>query len=547
MSDIQDSGLLRNSAAMAIGTVASRVTGILRDIAMTAALGFFIVSDAYSLGNTLPNIIYILIAGGALNAVFIPQLVRHMKSDEDDGKAFADRLLTIVGLVLFILSVVSVIAAPWIVRIYTSSGLSNTEYELAVAFARLCLPQIFFYGAYTMLQQVLNARGKFAAAMFAPIANNLIAIIVFVGFIVVVAPTPETLQTLSSEQVWWLGLGTTLGVVLQALVLFPSLIKSGYVFRPRWDWKGSGLGHAGSLAIWTLGLVAVNQIAYAVITRLATSANVEAAMLGEVATGLTTYQKAHLIFILPHSVITVSLVTALLPQLSRLAHAGNFLDLGRDVSRAARMMLALIVPVAGLLIVTAPRITILLFGYGAAGIDAARAAGVVVAMFAFGLPAYSLVYVLYRAWYAMEDTRSPFWLALILNVINLIVAVPLFSAAPVTSRISMLAVSYSVAYTITAAIAWWSLRSRIQSLETRKTLLVFIRLVIATAVGSTAAWLTYAIDFTSIIERFFLAGILINLILAWLVGFLAFVLAAHLLKIDEVSRGISMIRRRLGR
>ena len=547
MSDVQDSGLLRNSAAMAIGTVASRVTGILRDIAMTAALGFFIVSDAYSLGNTLPNIIYILIAGGALNAVFIPQLVRHMKSDEDDGKAFADRLLTIVGLVLFILSVVSVIAAPWIVRIYTSSGLSNTEYELAVAFARLCLPQIFFYGAYTMLQQVLNARGKFAAAMFAPIANNLIAIIVFVGFIIVVAPTPETLQTLSSEQVWWLGLGTTLGVVLQALVLFPSLIKSGYVFRPRWDWKGSGLGHAGSLAIWTLGLVAVNQIAYAVITRLATSANVEAAMLGEVATGLTTYQKAHLIFILPHSVITVSLVTALLPQLSRLAHAGNFLDLGRDVSRAARMMLALIVPVAGLLIVTAPRITILLFGYGAAGIDAARAAGVVVAMFAFGLPAYSLVYVLYRAWYAMEDTRSPFWLALILNVINLIVAVPLFSAAPVTSRISMLAVSYSVAYTITAAIAWWSLRSRIQSLETRKTLLVFIRLVIATAVGSTAAWLTYAIDFTSIIERFFLAGILINLILAWLVGFLAFVLAAHLLKIDEVSQGISMIRRRLGR
>ena len=547
MSDVQDSGLLRNSAAMAIGTVASRVTGILRDIAMTAALGFFIVSDAYSLGNTLPNIIYILIAGGALNAVFIPQLVRHMKSDEDDGKAFADRLLTIVGLVLFILSVVSVIAAPWIVRIYTSSGLSNTEYELAVAFARLCLPQIFFYGAYTMLQQVLNARGKFAAAMFAPIANNLIAIIVFVGFIIVVAPTPETLQTLSSEQVWWLGLGTTLGVVLQALVLFPSLIKSGYVFRPRWDWKGSGLGHAGSLAIWTLGLVAVNQIAYAVITRLATSANVEAAMLGEVATGLTTYQKAHLIFILPHSVITVSLVTALLPQLSRLAHAGNFLDLGRDVSRAARMMLALIVPVAGLLIVTAPRITTLLFGYGAAGIDAARAAGVVVAMFAFGLPAYSLVYVLYRAWYAMEDTRSPFWLALILNVINLIVAVPLFSAAPVTSRISMLAVSYSVAYTITAAIAWWSLRSRIQSLETRKTLLVFIRLVIATAVGSTAAWLTYAIDFTSIIERFFLAGILINLILAWLVGFLAFVLAAHLLKIDEVSQGISMIRRRLGR
>lgn len=545
MSEMSEPGLLRNSALMAAGTVASRVTGVLRDIAMTAALGFFIVSDAYSLGNTLPNIIYILVAGGALNAVFIPQLVRHMKSDSDDGKAFADRLLTIVGAVLLTLSFLSVIAAPLIVRLYTSSGLSNSEYELAVSFARLCLPQIFFYGAYTMLQQVLNARGKFAAAMFAPIANNLIAIVVFVGFIVVVAPTSESLKTLSDQQVLWLGLGTTLGVALQALVLFPSLIKSGYSFRPRWDWKGSGLGHAGSLAVWTIGLVVVNQIAYAVITRLATSANIEAAALGEVATGLTSYQKAHLIFILPHSVITVSLVTALLPQLSRLAHEGNLSSLGRDVSRAARMMLALIVPVAGLLIVTAPKLTALLFGYGAAGFDAAQAAGVVVTMFAFGLPAYSLVYVIYRAWYAMENTRTPFWLTVGLNLINLAVAIPLFTAAPVTSKISMLAVSYSVAYTLTAAIAWTRLRKTVHSLETRQTFEVFARLVAATAVAAGAAFAAYGLDLSAISSG--LVAVFLNVGLAWALGLAVFVLAAHLLKIDEVSQGINLVRRRLGR
>lgn len=545
MTENNETGLLRNSALMAAGTVASRVTGVLRDIAMTSALGFFIVSDAYSLGNTLPNIIYILIAGGALNAVFIPQLVRHMKSDEDDGKAFADRLLTIVGVVLLALSVISVLAAPLIVRLYTSSGLSNTEYELAVAFARLCLPQIFFYGAYTMLQQVLNARGRFAAAMFAPIANNIIAIIVFVGFIIVVAPTSQSLVSLSDQQVVWLGLGTTAGVALQALVLFPSLIKSGYSFRPRWDWRGSGLGHAGSLAIWTIGLVVINQIAYAVITRLATSANIEAAALGEVATGLTSYQKAHLIFILPHSVITVSLVTALLPQLSRLAHSGDFNTLGRDVSRAARMMLALIVPVSGLLIVTAPKLTALLFGYGAAGFDAAEAAGVVVTMFAFGLPAYSLVYVIYRAWYAMENTRTPFWLTLGLNLINLAVAIPLFSAAPVTSKISMLAVSYSIAYTLTAALAWRRLRQTITSLETRATFEVFMRLVIATAVSGVVAWLAYGINLSAISSG--LAGVLLNVGLAWVVGLATFIFCAHLLKIDEVSQGIALVRRRLGR
>jgi putative peptidoglycan lipid II flippase len=545
MAEFGEPGVLRNSALMAAGTVASRITGVLRDIAMTAALGFFIVSDAYSLGNTLPNIIYILVAGGALNAVFIPQLVRHMKSDVDGGKAFADRLLTIVGVVLLTLSVLSVLAAPFIVQIYTSSDLSNAEYELAVAFARLCLPQIFFYGAYTMLQQVLNARGKFAAAMFAPIANNLIAIIVFVGFIVVVAPTSESLQTLSDHQVVWLGLGTTLGVALQALVLFPSLIKSGYTFRPRWDWRGSGLGHAGSLAIWTIGLVVVNQIAYAVITRLATTANVEAAALGAVATGLTSYQKAHLIFILPHSVITVSLVTALLPQLSRLAHDGNLASLGRDVSRTARMMLALIVPVAGLLIVTAPKLTALLFGYGAAGYEAAEAAGVVVTMFAFGLPAYSLVYVIYRAWYAMENTQTPFWLTVALNLINLAVAIPLFTAAPVTSKISMLAVSYSVAYTLTAAIAWTLLRKTVPSMETRATFGVFARLVLATAIASLAALGAYGMDLSSVSTG--LIAVLLNVSLAWAVGLAVFVLSAHLLKINEVSQGINLVRRRLGR
>jgi len=127
----------RNSAVMAAGTVVSRITGIGRDIAMTAALGFYLVSDAYSLGNSLPTMIYILVIGGALNAVFIPQLVRRMKDDADDGKAYADRLLTITATALLVLSVVAVAAAPWIVDLYTPADYPQAEYDLAVAFARL--------------------------------------------------------------------------------------------------------------------------------------------------------------------------------------------------------------------------------------------------------------------------------------------------------------------------------------------------------------------------------------------------------------------------
>ena len=239
---VTNAGLLSSSAVMAAGTVASRVTGVMRDIAMTAALGLYLVSDAFSLGNTLPNIIYILVIGGALNAIFIPQLVRRMKDDADNGRAYADRLLTITFLSLLVLSVAAVLLAPWIVDLYSTAQYGSDQRELATAFARLCLPQIFFYGAFALLSQVLNSRGKFGAPMFAPIIANVIAIATFVTFIVIAGTTAAADGQLSSDQVLLLGLGTTIGVALQALVLIPVLWKAGYVWRPRFDWRGHGLG-----------------------------------------------------------------------------------------------------------------------------------------------------------------------------------------------------------------------------------------------------------------------------------------------------------------
>ena len=341
----------RSSAVMAVGTVTSRITGIARDIAMTAALGFFLVSDAYSLGNSLPNIVYILIVGGALNAVFIPQLVRRMKEDGDGGKAYADRLLTLVAMILLVLSIAAVALAPWIVDLYTPADYPPAQFDLAVAFARLLLPQILFYGIYTMLSQVLNARGHFGMPMFAPIANNVIAIATFLLFLAIAGTSAAADGVLTTDQVLILGIGTTLGVVVQAVILIPVLWRSGYAWRPRFDWRDAGLGRAGSLAAWTVGLVLVNQITYVFITRLATQANVNASASDAVAAGLTTYQKAHLIFMLPHSVITISIVTAMLPALSRLAHAGDLRQVGADISRTMRVVAALITPIAAILAV----------------------------------------------------------------------------------------------------------------------------------------------------------------------------------------------------
>ncbi|HNO16622.1 MAG TPA: murein biosynthesis integral membrane protein MurJ, partial [Actinomycetota bacterium] len=395
----EQAGVLRSSALMAAGTVTSRATGLIRDMALVAAIGFGTLADTYSLGNSLPNIIYILVAGGALNAVFIPQLVRHMQNDEDGGHGFANRLLRIVTLITFVLTVVAVLAAPWIVHLYATSQYSPEEFDLAVAFARLCLPQIVFYGLYTMFSQVLNARGHFGSPMFAPIVNNVVVIGAAIAFIWVAGDQVDV-TTITDGQVAWLGVMTTLGVALQALVLVPVLLRSGFRFGYVRGLRGFGLGHTGRLALWTIGLVLVNQAGFLVVTRLATLANVLATRADTVAQGLTTYQKAYLVFMLPHSVITISIMTALLPRMSRAAADADMRKVGAFVADGMRLVGVLIVPAAVSLLVAGPMIATVIFGFGAGAGEASTYAGLVIMAFAVGLLPFSLFYVLLRGWYS---------------------------------------------------------------------------------------------------------------------------------------------------
>ena len=539
----------RNSAVMAAGTVVSRITGIGRDIAMTAALGFYLVSDAYSLGNSLPTMIYILVIGGALNAVFIPQLVRRMKDDADDGKAYADRLLTITATALLVLSVAAVAAAPWIVDLYTPADYPQAEYDLAVAFARLFLPQIFFYGLYTMLSQVLNARGHFAAPMFAPIANNIIAIATFTIFLVIAGTSAAADGELSTDQVLLLGIGTTLGVIVQAVLLLPVLLRSGYVWTPRFDWRDSGLGKAAKLATWTVALVLVNQITYLFFTRFAAQANVNASASDMVAAGITTYQKAHLVFMLPHSVITISLVTALLPSLSRVAHAGLLLDVGRDVARAMRVVSVLIVPIAAVLAVNGAAISILLFGYGAATPEQAAFMGVTVTMFMVGLPAFTLFYVLLRGFYALEDTRTPFFVTVAFSAVMLLLAYPLFNLmSGGGTQVAALALAYSLAYWAGLAIAWMTLARRLGTLESGRTVWALVRVLLAGAVSIAVMLVVTATAFaaqapSSQVTLEVRLNLLLTVAVVSAVGLAVFVLAAWAFRVREVSDVLSLMKR----
>ena len=548
--------LLGPSTVMATGTVVSRITGIARDIALAAALGFYLVSDAYSLGNSLPTIIYILVVGGALNAVFIPQLVRRMEKDDDGGNAYADRLITLTGSVLLALSILAVVAAPWIVDLYTPADYPQSQYDLAVAFARLCLPQIFFYGAYTMLSQVLNARGTFGAPMFAPIANNVVAITTFVLFIIVAGTSAAADGALTTGQVLLLGIGTTAGVVVQAAILVPVLGRAGYRWRPRFDWKGQGLGKAAKLAGWTVGLVLVNQITYIVITRLAAQANVDAAASGATAAGITTYQKAHLVFMLPHSVITISIVTALLPALSRLAHEGKLKEVGEDVAGAMRLVTALVVPIAAMLFVLGSDVSVLLFGYGAATTDQAAVMGDVVSIFMIGLVPFTLFYVLLRGFYAMEDTRTPFVVTVIFSVIMLALVLWLFAFLTdlgVTSaggpQIAGIALGYVLAYWCGFVVLWWWLAHRLGSLQSGATAWVLLRLLIAGGIAVLVAGLTRTATLDLLISDGLNTQLasLVLIMAAVIVGVPTFFFAAWLLRVREVSAAVATVKSRVVR
>ena len=553
LADAEQRTVLRSSAVMGVGTVVSRISGVVRGAALAAAIGVSgPVADLFALGNTLPNIVYILVIGGALNAVFIPQLVRHMQRDPDQGSAFADRLITVVGVALLVTTALAIAAAPLIVALYTGDGYTPAQVALATDITRYCLPQIFFYGAYTMLSQVLNARGHFAVPMFAPTVNNIVSIGAFLAFFWLWGTAPARDGMLTPTQTLVLSLGATLGVAAQAAVLIPVVLRRGYHYRPRFDWRGAGLGRAGSLAFWTVGLVLVNQAAYVVIVRLLGTAGALATATDSTQGGLVTYQNAHLVFILPHSIITVSLVTALLPRMSRAAAAHDWAGLADYVAGGARTAAAAVVPAAAALIAFGPALAELLFGYGAANDNAGSVTflGTVVSVFALGLVPFTLFYLVLRGWYALEATRTAFWVTVVLNAINLALAYGFFQMVLSSGRsganaVAGIAFAYVVAYWITALLAWWLLARRLGGLQTRRTAASLLRMVAAALVALVVMFAVQLLVLQVPGPR--TITVLLDLVVAGGAGLGAYLLLARLLGISEVTEVTALLRARLRR
>lgn len=437
--------LLHASSVMAVGTIISRITGFIRNILAAAVLGTALLADTYNVANTMPNILYNLLVGGALTAIFVPQLIRSF-TDADGGHAFASKLVTTISTVLLLLVVIGVIFAPALVRIYApefaTKGFEN-EFHLAVAFTRYCLPQIFFLGLFTMLGQVANARGSFAPLMWAPIINNLIVIGVFVAVLI---STPDlSANNITSSQTQFLGWGTTLGVVIQALILIPVVRRTGISLHPKFGLEG--LGKSFSLAGWTLIYVLISQLGYLVTVNVSTSAAVRTAKEGvQTGVGFTPFGNAYLIMMLPYSIVTISIVTALLPHLSKLAIEKKREEVRDQLIRAIRMVGVLTIPAAVAFMLFGPMITRVLY----VGISKADAiyVGQVLAAFGLGLVAFSINIILIRGFNAFEDTKTQVPSILLINVIAVALSYLSLVLLPSQWVTVGLGVAFSVSYIV---------------------------------------------------------------------------------------------------
>jgi putative peptidoglycan lipid II flippase len=538
--------LLKSSAVMAAGTIVSRVTGFGRNLVVAAAIGIGTLNDSYQVANVLPTMIYILVGGGALNAVFIPQLVRAMKNDEDGGEAYANRLLTLVVVLLAGVTTVTVLAAPLLIRMM-SAKTDPVSQDVAVTFARYCLPTMFFMGVHVVLGQILNARGRFGAMMWTPVLNNIVIIATFGSFIWVYGTAQASgisTSAITPEGLRLLGIGTLLGLTVQALAMIPYLRETGFRLRPRFDWRGHGLGHAAKLAKWTFFFVLANQLGMIVVTNLATWAGSIADKQGHQGTGITAYNYALQLWQMPQAIITVSVMTAVLPRISRAAADGDSAAVRDDLSYGLRTSAVAIVPAAfAFLALGIPLSTLMYASSGEAG---AQNIGFTLMAFALGLIPYSVCYVVLRGFYAYEDTRTPFYNTVIVALVNAAASAACFVALPARWAVTGMAASYGLAYVVGVGVAVKRLRKRLGGdLDGKRIVRTYTRLIGASIpaalVGGTVAYgVTHSLGYGAF-------GSLLAVMAGGLALLGVFFVAAKRMRIEEMTAMVGMVRGRLGR
>ena len=532
-------GILRAAGTMAVATLVSRVTGLIRTGVLLAALGVGLVNDAYTTVNTLPNIVYELLLGGVLTSVIVPLLVHAQKRDKDGGTAYAQRLTTVATVGLTAVTLLAILAAPVLTRLYDITG-DPHQVALANWLARILLIEIVFYGIGALAQAILNSRDVFGPPAWAPVLNNVVVILTGLLFMAAGRPGKLTTVTITSTQVWLLGIGTTLGIVVQAVVLLPSLRRAGVPLRPRWGLKNTGLREAGSLGVWVIGYVAVSQVGVLVATRIANAASHQPGGLGS-----SAFATVSLLFQMPYGIIGVALLTALLPRMSRAAARHDVPGVIDDLSLGTRLTALGLLPVTAALIVLGPELTTLAFARGNTSAEDAATMGTALAIGAFGLLPMAVTLLQLRVFYSMKDAKTP----TLIQLGMVAVRVPLLLLVPALVAPRDVVAGLMFVTSVTYVAGWIlgdvALRRRLGSLRTRATLLPVLRIAAVSAVAAGIGWVVLNVTdpLLGTSTTGSLGRVLIGTVVIGAAAFAGLVVA----RVPEIREPLAAVRARAGR
>lgn len=491
-------GHSRAYALMASGTLVSRILGFVRTALLAVAIGSITtVADVFEKANIIPTIIFMLLAGGIFNVVLVPQLIKASKA-ADRGSDYTSRLITLTVVVMAGFAVLLTLLAGPIITLLTK-GWTPSMLALGTAFAYWSLPQVFFYGVYAVVGQVLNAHGRFGAYMWAPVVNNVVQIAVIGTYMALFGAyggTDDPFASWTRQQTLLLAGGSTLGIALQALVLFLPLARMGLHIRPKFGWRGMGLRHVGRLAVWTLVSMTVGNVASLAYARLVSSATPARAALdsgGASVAGEYALNTSQLITVLPHSIFALSLATVLFNELSRSFADGDREAIGPLLSRGLRTTAVPVVFASVAFIVLAGPVGRIFGGTGSTAAAAGAAIGQLVVLTALGLPFKSIHFFLIRVFFAEEDTKTPMLIQTTIAAVGLAAAYTMAAFLPATRIAVGIALLYGLTNVLSAVLAHVLVVRRYGDYGTSEVAGTYIRIgwmaAAAGAVGAAVLWL----------------------------------------------------------
>ncbi|MFJ4295596.1 DUF6049 family protein [Curtobacterium sp. NPDC089689] len=544
---VAERSLGRASAMLAAGTMVSRVLGFAKTIILAYAIGQqgSVAADAFAVSNQLPNNIYALIAGGLLSAVLIPQIVRSMQQHTDGGTAYVNKIVTLGGTVFVVITIIATALAPFLVWAYSiqggdgSKGFTAAQTDLAVAFAFWCLPQILFYAMYSLLGEVLNAKQVFGPFTWAPLINNVIAVGGLIVFMALFGDRSVNagLDDWTPAKIAVLAGSASFGVVAQAAFLPFFWRRAGLTYRPDFRWRGVGLKATGTAAGWLFAMILVTQLAGLVQSRVSS--------LGTGAAGNAVLQNAWLLFMLPHSIITVSIATAYFTRMSHDAERGDLDAVRRNLSLSLRIVgLFTVFASVALMVVSVP------FGrIFASTFDGALSIGAVLLAYMPGLVLFSMLFVIQRVFWALHDHRTPFLMQCVQSVLFVIGALSV-SLLPDTVIGFSIAACTTLAGSAQTVLALVLVSRRLKGMEganvTRSHLQFIVAALVAGAVGLVVVWFFGAFS-ASGFAMSDATGAVLTIVLTGVVMALVYFGVLALARNQEIRGAVDIVRARLGR